>query len=332
MINFAALTNYYPTIEMIDKAKGYRKDNTMREILRDNSLLVKTVGRFGLAFGFGDETVASICSSNDVDTATFLTVCNLLSGYPYTSSSISLQSLTDYLKNAHSGFLEISLPRIRLHLIEAINHSTPSEVEILFMRFYDEYVREVSRHMKYENNVVFPYVERLSKGEIDGNFNINRYSENHDNAATKLNELKDLFIYHYTQKENPKLSETLFDIVMCEKDLISHFEIESKLFVPEVARLENELRDKSESKFDEVEVERYNKESEETISEREKDIIRCVASGKSNKEIAEELFISPHTVATHRRNINAKLGIHSSAGLTIYAIIHNIIDAKELKL
>ena len=186
--------------------------------------------------------------------------------------------------------------------------------------------------MNYENNVVFPYVERLTKGETDGNFNINRYSENHDNAAAKLNELKDLFIYHYTQRENPKLSETLFDIVMCEKDLISHFEIESKLFVPEVARLENALRDKPENEFDSVEENKLHDEPVETISEREKDIIRCVASGKSNKEIAEELFISPHTVATHRRNINEKLGIHSSAGLTIYAIIHNIIDAKEVRL
>ena len=317
---------------MIDKEKGYCKENTMREILRDNSLLVKTVGRFGLAFGFGDDTVASICSDNDVDTATFLTVCNLLSGYPYKSGSISLKSLTDYLKKAHAGFLEISLPRIRLHLIEAINHTTPNEVEILFLRFYDEYVEEVTRHMNHENDVVFPYVDRLAKGELDGSFNINRYSANHDNAATKLNELKDLFIYHYGQKENPRLSETLFDIVMCEKDLISHFEIESKLFVPEVARLENELKVRSENKSDTYEDDKYQRETEETISEREKDIIRHVASGKSNKEIAEELFISPHTVATHRRNINAKLGIHSSAGLTIYAIIHNIIDAKEVKL
>ena len=317
---------------MIDKAVGYRKENTMREILRDNSLLVKTVGRFGIAFGFGDDTVESICRNNGVDTATFLTVCNLLSGYPYKSSRVSLKSLTDYLKKVHAGFLEISLPRIRHHLIEAINHTTPNEVEILFMRFYDVYVKEVSRHMNYENNVVFPYVERLSHGETDGNFNINRYSENHDHAAAKLNELKDLFIYHYSQKENPRLSETLFDIVMCEKDLISHFEIESKLFVPEVARLENELKDKTESLLDSIENTESDKEPEECISEREKDIIRCVASGKSNKEIAEELFISPHTVATHRRNINAKLGIHSSAGLTIYAIVHNIIDANEVKL
>lgn len=317
---------------MIDRSMGYRSHNTMREILRDNSLLVKTVGRFGLAFGFGDGTVESICEQNGVDTQTFLTVCNLLSGYPFDASEISLGALIGYLKKAHAGFLDITLPRIRHHLIEAINHTTPNEVEILFMRFFDDYVGEVTKHMSYENNVVFPYVENLSKGIADGDFNIASYSQNHDHAATKLNELKDLFIYHYSQKENVKLSETLFDIVICEKDLVSHFEVESRLFVPEVARIEREFKERAMEIEESTEEEKDSKMPGESISEREKDIIRCVASGKSNKEIAEELFISPHTVATHRRNINAKLGIHSAAGLTIYAIIHNIIDAKDVKL
>ena len=317
---------------MIDKMRGYQPHNTMREILRDNSLLVKTVGRFGLAFGFGDDTVATICTNNGVDTNTFLTVCNLLSGYPFESGSVSLRSLTDYLKKAHSGFLEISLPRIRHHLIEAINHNTPNEVEILFMRFYDDYVVEVTRHMNYENEVVFPYVEKLISGQTDGKFNIARYAENHDNASNKLKELKDLFIYHYTQQENSRLSVTLFDIVMCEKDLVAHFDIESKLFVPAVERLEKKMSHISGESTVEENNENTQENLEDIISEREKDIIRCVACGKSTKEIAEELFISPHTVATHRRNINSKLGIHSAAGLTIYAIIHNIIDAKDIKL
>lgn len=317
---------------MIDKTTGYRPNNTMREILRDNSLLVMTVGRFGLAFGFGDDSVESICNKNGVDVKTFLAVCNLLSGYPYNSSDISIHALTLYLKKAHSGFLDISLPRIRHHLIEAINHTAPNDVEILFMRFYDDYVLEVTKHMDYENNVVFPYVENLSQGKNDGNFSIARYSENHDHAATKLNELEDLFIYHYSQKENARLSATLFDIVMCEKDLMSHFEIETKLFVPAVRKLENDLLEQTSSVKENPAEENSEIKDNGSISEREKDIIRCVACGKSNKEIAEILFISPHTVATHRRNINSKLGIHSAAGLTIYAIIHNIIDAKDVKL
>ena len=69
----------------------------------------------------------------------------------------------------------------------------------------------------------------------------------------------------------------------------------------------------------------------ESLSEREKEIIRLVACGRSNKEIADTLFISAHTVATHRRNINAKLGIHSPAALAIFAIVQGLVDINEVR-
>ena len=65
------------------------------------------------------------------------------------------------------------------------------------------------------------------------------------------------------------------------------------------------------------------------ISQRELDVIRLVALGKSNKEIAEELFISVHTVISHRKNITSKLGIKSVSGLTIYAVINKLIGTDD---
>ena len=50
----------------------------------------------------------------------------------------------------------------------------------------------------------------------------------------------------------------------------------------------------------------------------------------SNKEIAAELCLSIHTVTTYRRNISSKLRIHSAAGLTIFAILNNLIDINEV--
>ncbi|MDE5913463.1 MAG: LuxR C-terminal-related transcriptional regulator, partial [Muribaculaceae bacterium] len=61
------------------------------------------------------------------------------------------------------------------------------------------------------------------------------------------------------------------------------------------------------------------------------DVVRAVAKGLSNKEIAERLCLSVHTVTTHRRNISAKLDIHSAPGLTIYAIIHNLLSIDEIQ-
>lgn len=70
----------------------------------------------------------------------------------------------------------------------------------------------------------------------------------------------------------------------------------------------------------------------EQLSQREREIVICVVKGMTNKEIAEHLFLSIHTVNTHRRNIARKLEIHSAAGLTIYAIVNKLVDLSEVKL
>ena len=71
---------------------------------------------------------------------------------------------------------------------------------------------------------------------------------------------------------------------------------------------------------------------QETLSQREKEIICCVVRGMTNKETAEKLFLSIHTVITHRRNIARKLQIHSPAGLTIYAIVNKLVEISEVKM
>ncbi len=81
----------------------------------------------------------------------------------------------------------------------------------------------------------------------------------------------------------------------------------------------------------------YNKLNSKTktssvgLSNREKTILKYVALGFTTKEIAEKLFLSPHTVVTHRKNISNRLGIKTVSGLTIYAVLNNIIDLSEAK-
>ncbi|MBQ4279926.1 MAG: response regulator transcription factor [Rikenellaceae bacterium] len=70
---------------------------------------------------------------------------------------------------------------------------------------------------------------------------------------------------------------------------------------------------------------------QEALSAREKEIIVGVVRGLTNKQIAEQLCLSAHTVITHRRNIAAKLQIHSPAGLTIYAIVNKLVELNEVK-
>jgi DNA-binding NarL/FixJ family response regulator len=68
----------------------------------------------------------------------------------------------------------------------------------------------------------------------------------------------------------------------------------------------------------------------EKLTDREKDVLKLLLKGMSNKEVADKLIISPHTVITHRKNIIEKTGIRSLSGLAVYAILNNITDMDEI--
>ena len=66
------------------------------------------------------------------------------------------------------------------------------------------------------------------------------------------------------------------------------------------------------------------------LSDREKDILIILAQGLTNKEIADKLHISAHTVISHRKNIVRKTGIKTVSGLTLYALFNNLISQNDL--
>lgn len=72
-------------------------------------------------------------------------------------------------------------------------------------------------------------------------------------------------------------------------------------------------------------------DEQQTLSSREKEIVICVVKGMTNREIADKLFLSTHTVITHRRNIARKLQIHSASGLTIYAIVNKLVELSDIQ-
>ena len=309
----------------------YSPSDKLRSLIRDNSLLLMVMSRFGISLGFGNKNVNDICEQNKVDTATFLTVANFISKKECSYKQVSLASLIHYLKRAHNYFLDFNLPTIRRRLIEAIDCSGTDEVALLILKFYDEYVIEVRRHMEYENETVFGYVEDLLQGRYQADYNIRMFADKHNDIAPKLEELKDIIIRYYPQKENDMLNSVLFDIINCEQDLTSHCLVEDHLFVPAVELMEEELKTRQTQSLSKEE-EPTETDKPETLSQREKEIVSCVAKGLTNKEIAEVLFLSVHTVATHRRNISSKLQVHTPAGLTIYAIINKLVKLEDIKM
>ena len=73
-----------------------------------------------------------------------------------------------------------------------------------------------------------------------------------------------------------------------------------------------------------------NNNSQDLLTDREIDVLRLLATGLSNKEIADELNISVNTVITHRKNFSQKTGIKSVSGLTIYAVVQKIVSISNI--
>lgn len=215
-----------------------------------------------------------------------------------------------------------------------IDCSGSNDIAMLIIRFYDEYVMAVRKHMEYENDVVFSYVEQLSSGHLQRNYTISEFASKHAPIGDKLKELKDVIIRCYPEKNNYLLNAALLEIISCEQDLTSHCLIEDKLFVPAVKFIEQQLKKKGDTVYvDKTGNDALDKRDKlETLSDREKDIIACVTKGMSNKEIADALYLSVHTVTTHRRNISNKLQIHTTAGLTIYAIANKLVNIEEIQV
>lgn len=73
--------------------------------------------------------------------------------------------------------------------------------------------------------------------------------------------------------------------------------------------------------------ERHVQDSYDLLTEREREVLQLLAEGKSNKEAAIILDLSPYTIETHRQNLMQKLGVHNTAEIVLYAVRKAIISA-----
>lgn len=312
----------------------YEASDKMISLIRDNYNLLQSLGSFGISLGFGDKTVKQVCDDQNVDANTFLAVVNFtINGYREMDdvSRLSVPTLLQYLKASHDYFLGFQLPFIRKELVDALDEN--DNLARLILKLYDEYSRSVTLHMKYEEKTVFPYVESLLAGKPMANYAIDMYSKHHGQESSKLRELKSIIIKYFPGDclRNNQLSATLYDIYNNEEWLALHAEVEDNIFIPAIKYLEDKSRQSDVSAKISSMIGK-NQEGADALGEREKDVIVALVQGMSNKEIAEHLCISVNTVITHRRNIARKLQIHSPAGLTIYAIVNNLIDISAVKL
>ena len=227
------------------------------------------------------------------------------------------------LRNTHRHYLEASIVAIHDNVHRMTQLSTPENSAVI-NRFFDDYENDIKSHIHFEEKVVFKYIEGLLKGERDSRFSVGMLRDMHNDAEDKLTDFKNIVMSHLPDSDTSDARyEVLVGILNIEDAIRRHTVIEEKVLLP-LAELLEKGRDR-------IETQEETGAGQDILSDREKEIVKEIARGLTNKEIADKLFISVFTVTTHRKNITQKLGIKTIAGLTVYALMNRLISPEEIE-
>ena len=223
----------------------YSSRMKMADLLASDMSLLSILQRLDIKLGFGEATVAEVCREYGISTDLFLIICNIYSFRDYTPQVETLtkddiKSITTYLRASHRFYTSISFPQLHSNI-----HMLVKELDEvsrkLIDKFYDDYDNEVTSHFRYEEETVFPYIEKLTSGELQGNsmYNITQFEHNHSNINEKLSDLSNIIIKYLSQETTSKLRFEILGLIhFISNDLQKHSNIEDKLLVPLVSKLE----------------------------------------------------------------------------------------------
>lgn len=293
----------------------YKSTDKICDLMSHEEDAIQIISRFGLEMGVGEQTIEQVCEAHGVHTPTFLAIVNYKIFHQRAiPADIDIPTLQRYLLNAHTYFLDFRLPRLRRALIEAIIPADPTtKIPGLILRCYDEFVEEIRTHIEHENEGLY-----------------DEHVHDDQRITDKLAEIKNLIIKYYpsegtkspiTNDQSPityLLISVMSDLWHTQQDFEDHCAIEDDILRPALTNKQAPTQ------------RRHALPKTEELSEREQDVLIQVVRGLSNKEIADVLCISTHTVISHRKNIARKLNIHSTAGLTIYAIVNKLVDINSI--
>ena len=309
----------------------FSPDIKMAELVEQDYTLLPVIVRMGIEGSFGEKTVREICEMNGLDAETFLLLCSVYSIKEYvpdeeTLRKARLSDILRYLHQSHDYYINNALVSLASSIEKLIEPCSRQQQSVIW-KFFSDYKKELESHFELEEGSVIPYVNRLMMGERQIGFGIDSFEDNHSNIEETLSDLKNIIMKSLPEQCNNRLKYNLLMFIYnLQKDLDRHTCIEDEVMVPMV-RLVEDPKSAVRSSSGKAEEEK----SDDTLSEREKEILVSVASGLLNKEIADKHNISINTVITHRKNITRKTGIKTVAGLTVYAILNGLIDISSVE-
>ncbi|MBP1630394.1 MAG: hypothetical protein H6Q15_1287 [Bacteroidetes bacterium] len=215
----------------------------LADIIMSNYRLLSVLSRFNINLGFGDKTINEICEQKHISEDLFLMICNVYNFKDYLPTieeikTIEINELISFLKKSHNLFINQDIKEIENSLNKMCSCCSGNHLSLL-MKFFEDYKKEVINHLNYEETVVFPYIDSLTKNKEVNNYHINQFEENHTNIEDKLSDLKNIIIKYLPEICSPEQRTMLLQrLFLFQEELFTHSIIEDKILIPLVEEIE----------------------------------------------------------------------------------------------
>ncbi len=235
-------TSKIKKVNMEQNKRYFTTKQKMAELLITSPRLLTLFERTGIRLGFGERSVEEVCADSDISAELFVALCNISTLDDFTPSveglgAADLRHVVGYLSLSHRYYTERYFPTLHDH-IHLMAADLDNRQQQLINSFYDDYEAEVLKHFRYEDEVVFPYIEGLLSG-TPAAYSIADFADNHSDIDEKLSDLLNIIIKYLPEPSPATAShDVLRDIFFIEEELAKHTLIENRLLVPLAAQIE----------------------------------------------------------------------------------------------
>ena len=216
-----------------------------RRVIGDDPKVLYLMRQLGFKLGFGDLSLDEVCIASGINPELFSILCDI---YTTDNPQIDLDSLSSadipvllrFLRVTHKHYLEVSSVALHENVHKMTEFCTPENSDIVG-RFFDGFDAEMKRHIDFEEDVVFSYIEGLLRGERNSLLSVGMIAEMHSNVEEKLEDFKNIVMNYLPGSSTSDVRyDVLIQILKSEDILRRHTAVEDRVLLPLAEMLEQD--------------------------------------------------------------------------------------------